>query len=36
MCGTAERLQRTSAGNGAMPGTYQGCRREEGAFQLPG
>lgn len=30
------RLQRTSAGKGAMPGTYQGCRREEGSFQLPG
>lgn len=32
----SERLQRTAPGKGAMPGTYQGCRREEGSFQLPG
>lgn len=31
----SERLVRTAPGKGAMPGTYQGCRREEGSFQLP-
>jgi hypothetical protein len=32
----SERLVRSDPGKGAMPGTYQGCRREEGSFQLPG
>lgn len=26
---------RSKGGKGAMPGTYQGCRREKGTFELP-
>lgn len=32
----SERLVRSAPGKGAMPGTHQGCRREEGSFQVPG
>lgn len=28
------RLVRSKPGKGAMPGTYQGCRREQGTFEL--
>ena len=31
----SERLVRSNPGKGAMPGTYQGCRREQGTFELP-
>lgn len=31
----SERLVRSKPGKGAMPGTYQGCRREQGTFELP-
>jgi hypothetical protein len=30
----SERLVRSKPGKGAMPGTYQGCRREQGTFEL--
>lgn len=30
----SERTVRSKDGKGAMPGTYQGCRREKGAFDL--
>ncbi len=29
-----ERTVRSKEGKGAMPGTYQGCRREKGSFEL--
>jgi hypothetical protein len=31
----SERTVRSRDGRGAMPGTYQGCRREKGTFELP-
>ncbi len=31
----SERTVRSKAGKGAMPGTYQGCRREKGTVELP-
>ena len=31
----SERTVRSKAGKGAMPGTYQGCRRERGTIELP-
>ena len=31
----SERLVRSKPGKCAMPGTYQGCRREQGTFELP-
>jgi hypothetical protein len=30
----SERIVRSKPGKGAMPGTYQGCRREKGSFEL--
>ena len=30
----SERIARSKEGKGAMPGTYQGCRREKGSFEL--
>ena len=30
------RTVRSKPGKGAVPGTYQGCRREKGTFELPG
>ena len=30
----SKRTVRSKAGKGAMPGTYQGCRREKGSFEL--
>ena len=30
----SERTVRSEPGKGAMPGTYQGCRREKGSFEL--
>src|SRR5262249_18101906 len=30
----SERTVRSKEGKGAMPGTYQGCRREKGTFEL--
>jgi hypothetical protein len=30
----SERLVRSKPGKGAMPGTYQGCRREQGTFEI--
>ncbi len=30
----SERTVRSKDGKGAMPGTYQGCRREKGTFEL--
>ena len=30
----SERTVRSRDGKGAMPGTYQGCRREKGTFEL--
>lgn len=30
----SERLVRSKPGKGAMPGTYQGCRKEQGTFEL--
>lgn len=30
----SERIVRSKPGKGAMPGTYQGCRREVGSFEL--
>ena len=31
----SERAVRSKPGKGAMPGMYQGCRREQGTFELP-
>jgi hypothetical protein len=31
----SEQTVRSKDGKGAMPGTYQGCRREKGSFELP-
>jgi hypothetical protein len=30
----SERFVPSKPGKGAMPGTYQGCRREKGSFEL--